>query len=73
MAHGPMATHDRFLSADYQAVKFSCKLAEGNRVSCNSLILVKHTEDSAVVGCAFLIALLTKQFHLSKDSCKAHF
>ncbi len=46
-AHGPMTAHDKFLSADYQAVEFSCKLAEGNRVSCNSLILAKHTEDSA--------------------------
>ncbi len=48
MSHGPMTAHDRFLGADYQAVKFSCEMGDHNRVTCNSLVLVKHTEDSPV-------------------------
>ena len=43
MSHGPMTAADRFLGADYQAVK-----GDHNRVTCNSLVLVKHTEDSPV-------------------------
>ena len=46
MAHGPMTTHDRFLAANYQAVKFSCQEAEHNTMTCNSLVLVRHTEGS---------------------------
>ena len=48
MSHGPKTAHDRFLGADYQAVKFSCEMGDHNRVTCNSLVLVRHTEDSPV-------------------------
>ena len=48
MSHGPMTAHDRFLGADYQAVKSYCEMGDHNRVTCNSFVVVKHTEDSPV-------------------------
>ena len=46
MAHGPMVNHDRFWGADFPSVKFSCSQAEHKQLTCNSLVLVKHTEES---------------------------
>lgn len=49
MTHGPVTSFKQYMTADYQAVKFSCSKAEQNRVTCNSLVLVRHTctEESA--------------------------
>ena len=45
MSFGPTLAYDAFWKADFQAVQFSCKHAERKNKTCNSLVLVKHTEE----------------------------
>lgn len=47
MSFGPTLAYDVFWKADFQAVQFTCKHAERKNQTCNSLVLVKHTEESA--------------------------
>ncbi|DBB03197.1 TPA: hypothetical protein ACH3X1_000009 [Trebouxia sp. C0004] len=46
MSFGPTLAYDAFWKADFQSVQFACKHAERNNQTCNSLVLVKHTEVS---------------------------
>ena len=46
MAFGPTLAYDAYWKADFQNVQFACKHAERKNMTCNSLVLVKHTEVS---------------------------
>ena len=46
MSFGPTLAYDAFWKADFQSVQFGCKHAERKNQTCNSLVLVKHTEVS---------------------------
>ena len=58
MASGPALVYKQFKAADYQAVKLSSAKAEQGIVTCSSLVLLRHSDDSTCGQAPLLTAFV---------------